>query len=81
MRGLMIVAATMAATSQAVAADAVFDAVTNNVSRQCVDQVHSRGFRHFDADYNYGIVPIFIADRHAYYWFAVCMEQAGFPLR
>jgi hypothetical protein len=80
MRGLMIVVATMAATIQTAAADDAL-AVAASVSRQCSYQVQSRGFQHFEAPYNYGIVPYFVPDRRAFYWFAVCMAQAGFPLR
>jgi hypothetical protein len=80
-RVALVVAITMAPTIQPVAADNIYDAVAAKVSRQCVDQVRSRGFQHFEASYNYGIVPFFVADRHALYWFEACMSQAGFPLR
>lgn len=82
MRGLvMIVAATATMIQVAAAGDNVYDAVAAKVSRQCVDQVRSRGFHHFEAFYNDGMVPFFIADRHAFYWFEMCMVQAGYPLR
>jgi hypothetical protein len=78
---MIVVAATAYTIQPAAAGDYIYDAVAAKVSRQCVDQVRSRGFHHFEAFYNDGIVPFFVPDRHAFYWFEVCMSQAGFPLR
>jgi hypothetical protein len=81
-RLVMVVVAATTCTIQPVAArDSIYDAVAAKVSRQCVDQVRSRGFHHFEAFYNDGFVPFYVADRYAFYWFEVCMSQAGFPLR
>lgn len=81
MRRLAMVVAAMAAMTQGAAAGDLYSAAAAKVSRECVDLVRSRGWPNFEANYGNGMVPHFIADPQAYYWFATCMARTGFPLR